>query len=41
MSKLIIGMGDHSGHVEGNIDGFQGFMENLVLAKEIKREGCY
>ena len=40
MSELIIGMGDFNGHVGRNIDGFQGFTEDLALAKEIKREGC-
>ena len=38
MSELIIGMGDNNGHVGKKIDGFQGFMEDLALAKEIKSE---
>ena len=41
MNELIIGMGYISGHVGRNIDGFQqGFMEDIVLVNEIKREGC-
>ena len=40
LSELIIGMGDLNEHVGRNIDEFQGLMEDLTLANEIKRERC-
>ena len=40
MSELIIGMRDHKEHVSRKIDGFQGIMEDLEMAIEIKRAGC-
>ena len=41
MSEQIIGMGDNNGHMGRNIDDIRGFMEDLVLADEIKRVRCY
>ena len=41
MSELIIGMGNHNGHVDRNIDGFHEVRGELALAKDFKREGCY
>ena len=31
MSELIIGMGDHNGHVGRNIDGFQGVHGGSII----------
>ena len=39
MSELIIVIRDFNGHVGIDIDGFHGLMEDLVLAKEIRRVG--
>ena len=39
-SELIIGMGDFNGHIGKTLMDLIGSMEDLILAKEIKKEGC-